>query len=238
MKQLIAVIAVSLLILMNVSTTTAQAPASAILENILPTTTRVLTGTVTGSGIMVDRSGLVLTVAHTIGDRKNLKFNQTVFVVVDEQPLVAGTIILLDLKQDLALIQIPAGNYRSAIPARKVFLGMPVYAVGFPLNLPGLPAITHGIVSKQFRENGTDIIQTDVLINLGNSGGPLIDTQGGVVGMVSSILSTPETGPPTVGISFAISISTILEFLDKYQGRNVCPDWKSILRDAPAPTQC
>ena len=128
----------------------------------------------------------------------------------------AWTVLREDETKDLALLKLPPGTYDSVELGAEsaISLGAPVYAVGFPLNMAGSATVTAGIVSRYFDEPdyGRQIIQTDAAINLGNSGGPIVDTSGKVLGITTSILGDyPST--PTAGISFAVSIDTIKNFL-------------------------
>ena len=124
----------------------------------------------------------------------------------------------LDKSRDLALIQLPPGVYPSAELGTEsnVFLGAPVYALGYPLNMAGAATVTGGIVSRYLYEPelGREVIQTDAAINIGNSGGPIVDSTGRVIGVTISILGDYPSRR-TMGISFAVSIATIRDqFLD------------------------
>ena len=168
---------------------------------------RVSSDVSAGSGVIIDQSGLVLTAAHIFDDKLSVRVN------VNGDSL-RGQIVLIDRQRDLALVRIPAGSYSWA-PLREaptIAPGEPVKVVGYPLNLAGPATVTGGIVSRVFEEVGSSrqIIQTDAAINIGNSGGPMLDAQGRVVGIVSSILGEYHS-TSTNGISFAVSSKTIAE---------------------------
>ena len=124
----------------------------------------------------------------------------------------------VDMTRDLALIKLPNGTYHSAELGTEdeIFWGAPIYALGYPLNMPGPATVTTGIVSRYLDDPKLHrkLIQTDAAINLGNSGGPIVGAEGTVIGITASILGDYPS-KPTEGISFAVSIATIREhFLD------------------------
>ena len=182
------------------------------LARIIPSVVRVSTGAVAGSGVIVDSSGLVLTSAHVLGGE-----SQAHVLIQDSRRLVA-TLVRVDHKRDLALLRLPPGAYAAAelgglSDAR---LGSSVLAIGYPLNLGGPATITTGIVSRvlQDGESGRTLIQTDAAVNVGNSGGALVNAEGRLIGIVVSMLAGDEA-QPTQGISFAVSVETISrELLD------------------------
>jgi S1-C subfamily serine protease len=166
-----------------------------------------------GSGFVIDKSGHILTNAHVvlgaskvdIGFSNGSSYPATV-VGLDRSTDVA--VLKVDVPQD-ALNPLPLGD------SSKVQVGEPVVAIGNPLGEDR--TVTAGIVSAVQRDisslqPGIQIpgaIQTDAAINHGNSGGPLIDDQGQVIGINSQILSdnpsNPESG--SIGIGFAIPIN-------------------------------
>jgi len=185
---------------------------SFILEDVAQAVVPVLTESTHGSGVVIDPAGVVLTSAHLVDG------NDYVTVRVRDKGLLVGTVSRVDLKTDLALVHLPPGRYHSAElgTEAEIWLGAPVYSVGYPFNMGGPPTITRGIVSRYLEEpkSGRRIIQTDAAINLGNSGGPMLDSKGRVIGIVASILGDYPSAPNT-GISFAVSVHTIRnEFID------------------------
>jgi S1-C subfamily serine protease len=166
-----------------------------------------------GSGFVIDKSGHILTNAHVvlgaskvdIGFSNGSSYPATV-VGLDRSTDVA--VLKVDVPQD-ALNPLPLGD------SSKVQVGEPVVAIGNPLGEDR--TVTAGIVSAVQRDisslqPGIQIpgaIQTDAAINHGNSGGPLIDDQGEVIGINSQILSDNPTNPESgsIGIGFAIPIN-------------------------------
>ncbi|MBC8072183.1 MAG: Do family serine endopeptidase [Deltaproteobacteria bacterium] len=155
-----------------------------------------------GSGVIIDTRGYILTNNHVVDGADSLKVR-----LWDERELDA-TVVGTDPKTDLAVVRIQADGLVAALTAdsEQVRVGQWVIAAGSPFGLS--KTVTAGIVSAVGR-GGMDIteygdfIQTDAAINQGNSGGPLIDLQGRVVGINTAIFS--QTGGSN-GIGFAIPI--------------------------------
>ena len=183
---------------------------SSILETINSTVVRVSTDSVAGSGVIIDPAGVVLTSSHVVGVRDVVSV-----LAQGEMPLI-GNVFRVDEGAGLALARLPPGVYDSAELGEEsdISLGAPVYATGFPLNMAGPASVTAGVVSRHFRDpdSGRQIIQTDAAINIGNSGGPILDTKGKVIGITTSILGDRPSAK-TNGISFAVSIATIKDHL-------------------------
>jgi len=183
-----------------------QLRATLTLPQIVPAVVRVRTKSAAGSGVIIDPLGVVLTNAHLIGD------SQRVHIVIEDTKQVVGKVSRIDSIRDLALVELPPGNYHWARLGQgaDVVLGAPVTAIGYPLNLAGPATVTSGIVSRILHEPESlrEVIQTDAAINIGSSGGPLLDAEGTVIGLVTSILGEYKSRP-TSGISYAVSMKTI-----------------------------
>ena len=139
-----------------------------------------------GSGIIIDQSGLILTNNHVI------KNSTKITVTMDDGTQQEATVIGFDQLSDLAVIQIPGESY-PFIPledSSNLRVGDWVIAIGNALALPGGPTVTVGVVSALGRNIDinqdstlTDLIQTDAVINPGNSGGPRLDLHGDIFGI-------------------------------------------------------
>jgi serine protease Do len=154
-----------------------------------------------GSGVIVSQDGYILTNHHVIDGASKIRVELT-----DRQSYDAK-VVGSDPPSDLAVLKIQATNLH-ALPlgdSEKVRVGDVVLAIGNPLGVG--QTVTMGIISAKGRATGLsdgayeDFLQTDAPINQGNSGGPLIDTRGELVGINSQIL-TPSGG--SIGIGFAI----------------------------------
>ena len=160
-----------------------------------------------GSGFVIDKEGHILTNYHVIADARQVE------VTLHNRKKYKATIVGTDPPHDLAVIQIQAPDLVPAVlgDSRNLQVGQKVYAIGNPFGLSG--TMTRGIVSsiRPVREpNGAYIdeaIQTDAAINPCNSGGPLMNWHGEVIGINTMILSTAAT-PQNAGIGFAIPINT------------------------------
>jgi serine protease Do len=158
-----------------------------------------------GSGFVIDSSGIIVTNNHVVKDAK------TVTVTLSDGNTYPAKILGTDPKTDLAVLKITAGHplpYLELGDSSKVVPGEWVIATGNPFGLDG--TVTAGIVSALGRDIGDGpydkFIQIDAPINEGNSGGPLFDQRGQVIGVNTAILS-PSGG--SVGIGFAIPSNTI-----------------------------
>lgn len=152
-----------------------------------------------GSGFIISPDGYIITNNHVVQDAIKVRIK-----TIDEKEYKAK-IIGTDPKTDLALVKIDAEDlpYVQLGDSNKVEVGEWVLAIGNPLNQD--LTVTSGIISAKGRQLGLaryeDFLQTDAAINQGNSGGPLINMEGKVIGINSAILA-PTGG--NVGIGFAI----------------------------------
>ncbi len=168
-----------------------------------------------GSGFVIDPSGIVITNNHVIGDA-----NDIVVIFTDGRKLKAK-IIGKDPKVDVAVLKVESDKPLKTVKfgdSDKMRVGDGVMAVGNPFGLG--ETVTAGIVSARNRniDSGPydDFLQTDASINKGNSGGPLFNLQGEVIGINTAILS-PSGG--SIGIGFATpsaSVMPVIDQLEKY----------------------
>jgi len=156
-----------------------------------------------GTGFIIDASGLIVTNNHVAGRAASI-----VVTLADGRKFPAK-LLGTDDKTDLALLKIDSDKplpFVSFGDANKIRVGQPVMAVGNPFGLGG--TVTTGIVSARGRDIQSgpfdDYIQTDAAINKGNSGGPLFDMDGKVIGINTAIFS-PTGG--SIGLGFAIPSS-------------------------------
>jgi len=180
--------------------------------------------TALGSGFVVSNDGYILTNAHVVSENgETVKTVQVVFKGSGTQTkAVTGTVVGSDNTSDVALIKVDPAKSGTLDPiplgdSSTVEPGEPVVAIGNPLGYSF--SITEGIVSAVNRNllspNGSTIsngIQTDAAINEGNSGGPLIDSAGKVIGINEQIATT--TGSST-GLGFAVPIDTAETVMDQ-----------------------
>jgi serine protease Do len=168
-----------------------------------------------GSGFVIDPSGVVITNNHVIGEA-----NDIVVIFTDGRKLKAK-IVGKDAKVDVAVLKVESDKPLKTVKfgdSDKMRVGDGVMAVGNPFGLG--ETVTAGIVSARNRniDSGPydDFLQTDASINKGNSGGPLFNMQGEVIGINTAILS-PSGG--SIGIGFATpsaSVVPVIDQLEKY----------------------
>jgi serine protease Do len=158
-----------------------------------------------GSGFVVDASGFVVTNNHVVEKAREI------YVSFVDGRRRAAKLVGVDRKSDLALLQLPPGSTSQALPLGDSDNTRPgdwVLAIGNPFGLGG--SVSAGIVSARNRQLDSDtyddFIQTDVAINRGSSGGPLLNLKGEVVGVNSALIS-PNGG--SAGVSFAIPANTL-----------------------------
>ena len=176
-----------------------------------------------GTGFVVDKSGYILTNAHVVDE--NGQRASSVTVVFNkggsETQRVPGQLVGVDVGSDVAVIKVdPSKVDLKPLPlgdSEAVQVGEDVVAIGNPLGYDF--SITAGIVSATGRSlqapNGQTIpngIQTDAAINQGNSGGPLIDSSGKVIGINEQIASS---GGGNDGLGFAVPINTAIRSLEQ-----------------------
>ncbi|MFM9906952.1 MAG: S1C family serine protease [Nitrospiraceae bacterium] len=159
-----------------------------------------------GSGLIIDAGGYILTNNHLVAGIKSL------VVGLSTGRLTPGRVVARDFLLDLALVKITATDLVPATlsPSSSLEIGESVVAIGNPLALKGGSTVTVGVVSAVDRsvltpdgETLYDLIQTDAAINPGNSGGPLVDLSGHVIGINVAI------APSAQAISYAISMEAI-----------------------------
>ena len=163
-----------------------------------------------GSGFIVDASGLIVTSHHVV------KGADSVTVTLQDGRKLEARVVGADPKTDLALLEVGAPDSLPAVEfgnSDRTRVGDWVVAVGNPFGLGG--TVTAGIVSGRGRDIGSgpydDFLQIDAPINRGNSGGPLFDRSGRVVGVNTAIFS-PTGG--NVGIGFAIPANVAIPVVE------------------------
>ena len=161
-----------------------------------------------GSGFIIESNGLILTNAHVIEGAT------TIYVTLTDKREFKAKLLGMDKRTDIAVVKIEARDL-PRLPlgdSSRVRVGEWVLAIGSPFGLEN--TVTAGIVSAKSRDTGDYLpfIQTDVAVNPGNSGGPLLNTAGQAIGINSQIFS--RSGG-YMGISFAIPIDEAMRVADQ-----------------------
>ena len=164
-----------------------------------------------GSGFIIDPSGLVVTNNHVIAEADEVS------VILNDGSTLKAEVVGRDTKTDLALLKVTPTKPLKAVKfgdSDKLRLGEWVIAIGNPFSLGG--TVTAGIVSARNRDIQSgpydNYIQTDAAINRGNSGGPLFNLSGEVIGVNTAIIS-PSGG--SIGIGFAVPSKTVVPVIDQ-----------------------
>lgn len=166
-----------------------------------------------GSGFVIDPSGIIITNNHVIADANDIT------VIFDDGTKLKAQIIGKDSKVDVAVLRVKADKPLKSVKfgnSDKVRVGDWVIAVGNPFGLGG--SVTAGIISARNRniDSGPydNYFQTDAAINKGNSGGPLFNMEGEVIGINTAILS-PSGG--SIGIGFATPAATVVPIIEQLE---------------------
>jgi serine protease Do len=164
-----------------------------------------------GSGFIIDATGIVVTNNHVIAEADEIT------VILNDGSRIKAELMGRDQKTDIALLRIKTDKPLKAVrfgDSDKLRLGEWVIAIGNPFSLGG--SVTAGIVSARNRDINSgpydNYIQTDAAINRGNSGGPLFNLNGEVIGVNTAIIS-PSGG--SIGIGFAVPSKTALTVIDQ-----------------------
>lgn len=158
-----------------------------------------------GSGVIISPAGWLLTAAHVI---KGVEVAKVTFASGVE---INASVVKVNDKFDVALLKVPGENYPCIpIASQKSPIGSPLYAIGAPLSEALSYTVTKGIVSAYRTTKTHSLIQSDTPVNPGNSGGPLLNNKGEVVGIVSAKIA----GPAVEGIAFAVPAQEALAALN------------------------
>jgi len=205
----------------NISTTITQ-----VVENVQPTVVTVVgttpgqmtffgysgDSTVSGSGVIITQDGYILTNNHVVDDTNELT------VILSDGSELGATVVSTDSFADLAVLKVEGDMPGVAVLGNSDNLkpGETVIAIGSPLG-DFRNSVTVGVVSATGRSLDTgkgyemeNLIQTDAAINSGNSGGPLVNLAGEVVGINSAVVRGSSTSAIAEGLGFAIPSNTAL----------------------------
>ena len=173
----------------------------------------ILTQTGTGTGFIVTHDGVIATNRHVV------EGSQDVLIRLESGETFQGNVIDVHPSLDLAYIQAYSGGRFTPIglgDSDEIRVGDDVIAIGFPLGseLGQDMTVTRGIISAKRRDEA--LLQTDATLNPGNSGGPLLDAFGCVVGINTSGITETEDGRTVTNINFAIPINELEAALSQF----------------------
>lgn len=186
------------------------------------------TGEAVGTGVIVSAEGEILTNAHVVGGASEVRIR----LAGNTEPIVAE-LVAADPGNDLALLRVDIDKPLPAVqfaPPDDIRLGDDVVAIGFALDLDGEPTVTRGIISALNRtlavpEGGAldGLIQTDAAISSGNSGGPLVNARGEVVG-INTAVARGGLDVAASNVGFAISSEEVLQVLEQLRDGGSRPE--------------
>lgn len=193
-----------------------EEPVAAVARTLLPSVVLIQQGSGTGSGVIYDADGLILTAAHVIGSAEE------VTVRLADGRRETGKVLGRDTGRDIAVVKIDRAGLQAAKLARgiPVRVGQLAVAIGNPFGLSD--SVTAGVVSGLGRtlptgEAVVDAIQTDAPVNPGNSGGPLADRLGRVIGINVAVRGNGG------GVAFAVPIDVAMQAAEKLQRGEEAP---------------
>ncbi len=191
-----------------------------------PAVVRIETSGGVGSGFIVSEDGYLITNNHVVATSSG-RAATTVQVRLSDGTDTTGRVVGADPRSDLAVVKIDGNRAFTALPLANladVLVGQDVVAIGYALDLAGGEGpsytVTRGIVSAKNRaiDESSQIlgaIQTDTAINHGNSGGPLINLYGQVVGVNTALQPDQTTGGVAQGIGYAVGSDTVKAVYDQ-----------------------
>ncbi len=200
-----------------------QAVAAKAMDSVVGITTESVQNTFfgpmavkgSGSGFIVDKKGYIVTNAHVVANRNK----KTVTTLFNDGSQEEAQVLWEDSNLDLAILKVKEGKNLPSVDlgdSDKIAIGEPAIAIGNPLGLDLQRSVTKGIISGLNRSVGSGegtyidgLIQTDASINEGNSGGPLFNSRGQVIGINTAKISSAE------GLGFSIPINTLKPILDQ-----------------------
>lgn len=164
-----------------------------------------------GSGFLVSADGLILTNAHVVAD------HDTMQVVLSDGRTLEGVVRARAEKLDLALVDLPGLGYPVLpLSTEPDAVQVGAWAASIGHGRGGIWTYTTGMVSNRYADRGTTVFQTQIPVNPGNSGGPVLDRSGAVIGVVTSKLRDAES------INFAIPVFEAVRALDGLSGQCRC----------------
>jgi serine protease Do len=202
-----------------------------------------------GAGSIIDKNGLVLTNAHIILNKRNKKPFKNIYIILkpkivsgnyknDTSKVFRSRLLHYSRKLDLALLKITSESESLPIPLKFadssiVSIGDRVLAIGHPEN-GGLWSLTTGTIGSKINNYrnipGKNVFQTEASLNRGNSGGPLIDENGFLIGVNSMFSRLSSDGLPVVGINFSIMSNVAAKWIRSLKANKVLNEDSNVKR--------
>ncbi len=204
---------------------TTQLSVAAVVKLADPSIVRIQTATGVGTGFIVSTDGYLITNNHVVQGTAG-RAQATVQVTLSDGTTLDGKVVGADGRADIAVVKLTRNEPFTALTLGKlddVVVGQDVVAIGYALDLKAGEgasySVTRGIVSAKNRaitegSPASGAIQTDAAINHGNSGGPLLNLSGQVIGVNTALAPDPTTGGTANGIGFAVGSDTVKAVYD------------------------
>jgi S1-C subfamily serine protease len=186
-----------------------QGGITEIVNKVCPAVVKLEVGDYVGTGMIIDRTGYVLTCNHLVED------TQSASAILYGGGQYNATVISRDSQKDLAIVKLNATgiDFPSVTlgSSGELEIGQEIIVIGYSLGLEGQTTVSKGIISALRNVEGVDYIQTDAAVNPGNSGGPMLDEKGNVVGVSTFKL----VGEAVEGMSFAVAVDSVKDFINE-----------------------
>lgn len=206
-----------------------------IIKRVKPATVFIETTEGAGSGMIIDASGYILTNAHVVEDVSIAK------VKLSDGRILTALVVGRDESIDLAILKISGSNFSKVELGNsdEVVQGDEVFTLGYPFGLKGDVSFKEGTISRRISDESSTYLETSAEIHPGNSGGPLVNKYGEVIGVNTAVLGSSIKGI-AIGetIKLAIPINETKSILDDLKsGRSVLQSKSSITTiEMPPPT--
>ena len=195
------------------------------IEEIKKVVVKIITGVTTGSGMYMKELNAVITNFHVVAGERS------VAVQFQDESRLIGAVSVVNPKTDLAIISLqqPVDLPPIVFKDEKAKHQEKVFALGYPFDLPF--TVTAGIVSSpEYQKSNIKYIQTDAALNPGNSGGPLVNERGEIIGINTQVLKDAQNVGFAVPVEYLIEETTLLKqegLKDQYRVR--CPSCSGLL---------
>lgn len=186
-----------------------EAEGRTSLQGVIDATVTVTFGGTTGTAFFISSAGHLLTAAHVLSGTNEVR------LLLSDGTVDYADVIAVDVETDVALLKARNGN-RPFLKLNRESgtIGAPVHVVGSPLGEKFSSSVSKGLISGIRTWWGGELIQTDAAINSGNSGGPLVDANGHVLGIVTM----KAAGDSIDNIGFAVPVDWAIQRLNLYNG--------------------
>ena len=189
---------------------------SKAIPSVVSVSCKTVTGTSTGTGVILSADGYVVTNSHVVNGALSVE------IILEDGSVLAAAVIGADTVSDLAVLHVESTTLTPAEfgDASALRVGDSVVAIGDPLGIELRGTMTDGIVSAINRDISTEgrtmtLIQTNAALNSGNSGGPLLNCYGQVVGINTMKIGNYMSDSGVEGLGFAIPSTTVKEVVDQ-----------------------